>query len=167
MISKNQMMGVLLDACPSFLPAWESWLKEWSELADDLPLYLALCEFARHLIAMLERSEAESFPTIFRAVERLQEEGEHYVSEAAVIGLLEDLQNLNLHTVTEPEQFRPFLGPKSVEAWDELYAFWHEVCVFKAAGLLDRGSCPPSELDPATIQDPELRRIMQQVYRKQ
>jgi hypothetical protein len=166
MIAKDDMMGVLLDACPSFQPTWEAWLAEWAESADDLPHYLALAEFARHLIGMLERSETVRFPAIFRAVERLQLEGEHYVQEAAIVGLLEDLQNLNLHTTTQPEQFRPFLEPESAAAWDELYAFWHQVHLAKAAGLLEPQSGSAPQVDPDSIQDPKLRRMVQHLYRK-
>ncbi|MDY3554403.1 hypothetical protein R5W24_003525 [Gemmata sp. JC717] len=167
MITKCDMMGVLLDACPSFRPTWEAWLAEWAEPADDRPLYLALAEFARHLIGMLERGEAADFPAVFGAVERLQAEGEHYVREAAIVGLLEDLQNLNLHAGgTEPEQFRPFLGPESAAAWDELYVLWHNVGVLKAAGLLEPTPGPTPMVDPTTIQDPELRRVVQHVYRR-
>jgi len=61
----------------------------------DLPLYLALGDFAWHLIGMLERGETASLPAVFAAVERLHAEGEHYVREAATVGLLEALQNLN------------------------------------------------------------------------
>lgn len=167
MSAKGDMMGVLLDACPSFRPTWDAWLAEWAESTDDLPLYLALAEFARHLIGMLERAETATFPAIFGAVERLQVEGEHYVREAAVVGLLEDLQNLNVHEHgTEPEQFRPFLGPESNAAWDELYEFWHRVGAMKVAGLLEPESGPAPQVDPDTIQDPELRRFVQHLYRK-
>jgi len=166
MIAKDQMMPVLLDACPSFAPAWGAWLDEWKESADDLPLYLALAEFARHLIGLLERGETAGFPAVFQAVERLQLEGEHYVREAAIVGLLEDLQNLNLHTATAPDQFRPFLGPESAAAWDELYEFWDRVMEMKAAGLLDPESGPAPQVDPDSIQDPQLRQMMQQLYRK-
>jgi hypothetical protein len=165
-IVKEQMMEVLLDACPSFRPAWEAFLAEWRESTDDLPLYLALAEFARHLIGRLERADTASFPTIFRAVERLQVEGEHYVREAATVGLLEDLQNLNLHTATGPEQFRPFLGPESAAAWDELYGFWHTVGVLKAAGLLGPASGPSPQVNLDSIRDPKLRRIVQHLYHK-
>lgn len=168
MIAKGQMMAVLLDACPSFHPTWEAWLAEWAESANDLPLYLALSEFARHLIGMLERSETASFPAVFQAIELLQVEGEHYTREAAVVGLLEDLQNLKLHeSGTEPEQFRPFLGPESAAAWDELYRFWHAVNVNKAAALPVTGSGASPAIDPNLIQDPQLRRIIQILYRKE
>jgi len=160
------MMETLLEVCPSFRPAWESFLAYWRDEPAEMPLYLALSDFARHLIAMLARGETESFPSIFAAVERLQTEGEHYVYEAAVVGLLEDLQNLNLHDRTEPEQFRPYLGAESSKAWDELYDFWYKVRVAKAAGLLESGSGSSPQIDLESIQDPELRRIMEQLYRK-
>ena len=40
------------------------------------------------------------------------------------MGLLEDLQNTNLHTETEFEQFRPWLLPESAKWWDKLHGFW-------------------------------------------
>jgi hypothetical protein len=166
MITKDQMMGVLLKVCLSFHPTWEAFLEHWKESADDLPHYLALADFARHLIGMLERSETESFPAIFQEVERLQLEGEHYVREAAVVGLLEDLQNLNLHSTTEPEQFRPFLSPESSKAWDKLYEFWNTVHVLKQAGLLEPRSGQSLQVDVDSIQDPELRRTVELLFPK-
>ncbi len=124
MIAKDNMMGVLLDACPAFAPQWEAFRDEWREEADDLPLYLILADFARHLIGMLERGDTAGLPAVFAAIERLHVEGEHYVREAATVGL-EALQNLSLHeSGTDPEQFRPYLGPESMRWWDKLYRFW-------------------------------------------
>lgn len=124
MITKHNMMGVLIEACPSFTSKWQAFLDEWREEADDLPHYLALADLARHLIELIERGESASLTTVFAAVERLQVEGDQWVREAATIGLLEDLQNLNLHNTTNPEQFRQFLSPVSERWWDKLYRFW-------------------------------------------
>ena len=55
MIAKDDMMGVLLAACPSFAPQWQEFRDEWRDEAHDLPLYLVLADFARHLIAMVEQ----------------------------------------------------------------------------------------------------------------
>ncbi len=125
MIAKDNMMGVLVEACPSFAPQWEEFQEEWREKADDMPLYMAMADFARHLIGMVERGEMAGLPSVFAAVERLHEEGERYVREAATVGLLEDLQNVNLHkNGTVPEKFRPYLGPKSTLWWNKLDRFW-------------------------------------------
>jgi hypothetical protein len=125
MVTKDDMMGVLIDACPSFAPQWQALQGEWRAEGNDLPLYLALADFARHLIGMIERGESDGLPAVFAAVEQLHVEGERYVREAATVGLLEDLQNLNLHpNGTVPEQFRPYLGPVSARWWDKLHRFW-------------------------------------------
>lgn len=124
MIAKNDMIVVLLDACPSFAPQWRAFVEEWREEASDMPYYLALADFARHLIGMFERGEMANLRAVFAVVERLHVEGDHYVREAATVGLLEDLQNLNLHKNTHPEQFRQFLSPVSEKWWDKLYRFW-------------------------------------------
>jgi hypothetical protein len=125
MIPKDNMMGVLLDACPSFAPHWQAFQDEWRAETDDLPLYLVLGDFAQHLIDMVARGETAGLSAVFAAVERLHVEGEHYVREAATVGLLEALQNLNLHkNGSEPEQFRPYLGPESARWWDKLFRFW-------------------------------------------
>jgi hypothetical protein len=124
MINKDQMMSPLLDACPSFRPFWDAFVDEWKKEKEGLPLYLALSDFAKHLIEMLEKSETETFPQIFKVIEQWHTEGDPYVQEAATVGLLEDLQNQNIHESTEPEQFRPFLGAESEKWWDKLYGFW-------------------------------------------
>jgi hypothetical protein len=148
MITKDDMMGVLLDANPSFAPQWQAFLQEWHAEAD-LPLYLALADFARHLIGMIERGDTARLPAVFAAVERLHIEGEHYVREAATVGLLEDLQNLNLHKHgTDPEQFRPYLGPESARWWNKLYRFWEH-------GELLIDDRPPAA-EPGTASDPPM-----------
>jgi hypothetical protein len=124
MIAKGDMMGVLLAACPSFGGRWQVFLDEWQNESGELPYYVALFNFTCHLIGMLERGETASFPAIFGAVERLQVEGDPYVKEAATVGLLEDLQNQDLHLGTLPEQFRQYLGPVSERWWDKLSRFW-------------------------------------------
>jgi hypothetical protein len=124
MIVKDDMMGVLVDACPSFASDWHAFKDEWRE-ESDLPLYVVLADLARHLIGKVERGETADLPEVFAAIERLHVEGDGYVKEAATVGLLEDLQNLNLHpNGTEPEQFRPYLCPVSAQWWDKLYRFW-------------------------------------------
>jgi hypothetical protein len=125
MIVKNDMMGVLLDACPSFMPRWESFRDEWRQEADGAPPYPVLADFARHVIGMVERGEKSVLVEVFTAVERLCVEGDPYVREATVVGLLESLQNLNLHpNGTDPEQMLPYLGPASARWWRKLHQFW-------------------------------------------
>jgi hypothetical protein len=40
MITKDDMIDVLIDACPSFAPQWQAFQREWRAEGNDLPLYL-------------------------------------------------------------------------------------------------------------------------------
>ena len=123
MVRRGEMMLPMLEACPSFIPAWKQFESEW-KAEPELPLYLALSDLARHLIAMLERGDTGTFPAIFTVVERWHCEGDPYVQEAATVGLLEDMQNPGLHNHTKPAQFRAYLQPVSLKWWDKLIGFW-------------------------------------------
>ncbi len=131
MIHRDEMMSPMLEACPSFSSAWQEFISEWHDDPKGLPIYLALGDLARHLIGMLERGDTKSFPAIFAVVERWHIDGEHYVREAATVGLLEGLQNTNLHGSTRPEQFLPFLRPESLKWWKKLIGFWERGEIMK------------------------------------
>ena len=125
MISRDQMFEPLLVALPSFQCHWDEFLSEW--LGEDvLPLYLALSSLARHLVDLLAQGCDEQLRAAFRVVEQWHVEGDAYVKEAATVGLLEDLQNSNLHEGTDPEQFRRYLGPESQRWWNKVVRFWSE-----------------------------------------
>jgi hypothetical protein len=127
MIVKADLMALMLDACPTFVPAWQAFLDEWDDALEGLPLYVALGDLARHLIGLFERGDLSEMPAVFQVVERWHVDGDAYVREAASVGLLEDLQNLNLHTENiTPSQFRRLLGPESLQCWDEVAASWEE-----------------------------------------
>ncbi|WOE75414.1 DUF7674 family protein [Alterisphingorhabdus coralli] len=120
-----------LDIDPSFQGAWGDFLVEWEDYEEeggdtDLPIYLVLSDLARHLIAMLAKGETDKFRQIFQLVDRWCLEGEHYVQEAAVVGLLEDLQNEGLHSTTKPSGFEPWLLSESKYWWDKVAAFWEK-----------------------------------------
>lgn len=89
-----------------------------------MPEYLALAALARHLIACLQAGDTGRFGNVFDVVERWHLEGEHYVKQAATVGLLEDLQNENLHDTTKPTDFLPWLRPESKRYWDKVERFW-------------------------------------------
>jgi hypothetical protein len=117
------MLPLFVAAVPSFLPSWQAFVSEWKDEPPP-PLYLALSDLARHLIDELSRGEITHFPVVFGLVERCQAHGDPYVQEAVTIGLLEDLQNRNLHVTTAPSDFEVWLAPKSKAAWESLNRFW-------------------------------------------
>lgn len=123
MITKNEMMEPMLVACPSFRPDWDEFVSEWAT-EDDKPLYLALGSLARHLVTLLAAQRQLDLSRALAVVERWHVEGDAYVREAATIGLLEDLQNDNLHATTLPRDFEPLLLPESLKWWRKVEAFW-------------------------------------------
>ena len=118
-IDKWEMMALLLDACPSFGPEWQAFQQEWAAEWDDAPLYIALGDFSRHLIGLLEQRQFDQLSAALRAVEPLHTDGDDYVRNAAMAGILESLDNLNLHKTTHPNDLLPYLGTESRRWWDE------------------------------------------------
>ena len=122
-ITRDMMFVALLAADPNFTDSWQSFLEEWEEEAEK-PLYLALGELARYLIQQLECGETTYFDAIFGVVELWHIHGDLYVRQAASVGLLEGLQNSNLHRTTQPSDFKPWLRPESMRWWLKVERFW-------------------------------------------
>lgn len=118
-------MQVLVEACPSFASRFAA-----GEAADylddrgDVLEYLALGDLARHILSLITAGRLNELPATFAVVERLHIEGDHYVREAATIGLLEALQNIALHRKMEKSWITNWLGPQTKKWWDRLDDFW-------------------------------------------
>ena len=120
---RSNMFEPLLQADPSFCAKWETFLEEYRS-DDELPLYLALSELARHLIQDLETGNTHRFGAVFDVVERWHIKGHPYVKEAATVGLLEDLQNGYLHRKTSSGDFLPWLQPETLAWWTKVHELW-------------------------------------------
>lgn len=123
MISQQEMFDLVLEVDPTFQPVWDAFLDKWRDQIE-LPLYLALRDLAQHLIGKLESGQTSELQRIFKVVERWLADGDELVREAATIGLLEDLQNPNLHKTTSPDQLKQWLGPLGAMQWTEVERFW-------------------------------------------
>jgi len=123
-IDRTRMISLLLEADPSLKEPWDEFIEEWCD-EPEIPHYIVLGDFARHLVQQLEVGRTERFRAVFNVIETLQLNGDEYVQEAAVIGLLEDLQNGHLHTTTTRDDFVPWLEPESLKAWKALIKFWY------------------------------------------
>jgi len=126
----DTMMEPMLLACPSFLPDWEAFLKDWKDEPGELPVYLALADLARHLTRKVVSGDTSQFDEIFDVIELWQTHGDHYVREAATIGLLEQLQNGNMWPDPEAADyslFEPWLRPESKACWRDVIEFWEKL----------------------------------------
>ena len=121
MIVKEEVIPLLLRACPSFKPVLDKWIND----EDYTPsVYLDLGEFARHIVHLYQNSKTDEFLPVFNVIEGLHTEGDHYVKEAATIGLLETLQNNALSEKVDLNVFLAYLGPVSREYWDKVIKSW-------------------------------------------
>ncbi len=71
-----------------------------------------------------ESGETSDFQAIFDLVERCIVEGDHFVREWAVIGVLEDLQGAVLRKKLPDRSFFFWFGPRTKDYWFELHRFW-------------------------------------------
>jgi len=124
MITKEQVMPLLLVACPSFSKRWEEHLAFY-QAEDEQLLYLDLGEFAHHLVELHKAHRVEEFPAVFQAVESFHLEGDDFVKEAVTIGLLEGIQNVAGNMGVDPEEFLQYLKAQSLRWWRQLNDFWN------------------------------------------
>jgi hypothetical protein len=125
------MIPLLVGACPSFQPL----LDEHRQLYGEEILYGVLGDFAHHLLQLHRQDRTEVFPAVAQVIERLHVEGEHYVREAATIGLLEGIQNIWGNNHTDPDLFARHLLPESARWWQNLNDFWSGKSRFVGEGL--------------------------------
>jgi hypothetical protein len=124
MISRADMMTPVLAVSPSFQPIWTAFVREWQDDPNGLPLYLALSDLARYIAELHRSRNTAEIEAIFDVVESWHRDGDAYVKEAAVIGLLEDLQNTNVVGAGVPEELARYLGPASARWWGKVEEFW-------------------------------------------
>lgn len=94
MISRDEVIPLLLEACPSFRPIWEKEVKDGINLEDDGTrlYYVGAGDFAHHLVSLVKAGQLEEFAAVLAVFERLHLEGDDYVKELATIGYLEGLE---------------------------------------------------------------------------
>lgn len=120
-IVKSEAFALLLAACPYAHKGWDEHLLEYQD--EDMP-YMGMAVFARHLVELANQDNTESFPAVFRVVERLVVEGDEEVRGLAVVGLLESIQNNASWTEQGNKVFLRWLHPTSRAAWRELEELW-------------------------------------------
>jgi hypothetical protein len=114
-------MPLFLEACPSFGEKWE---EHRAFKADEQLLYVDMGEFAHHLVELHKSNQTTEFPRVFDIIERLHIDGDHYVKEAATIGMLEGIQNVASNNGVDRRVFVPYLGKESLKWWRQLNDFW-------------------------------------------
>lgn len=127
MITKNEVMDIFLHACPLFKKYWFSQhINDIWDRSSETILYTDFSFLARHVMNSFLNNTVEDLPTIFNIVENLLIDGDEFVKEATVVGLLEDIQNLVLSNGNELNLFLMYFGTETLKQWNELIIYWEE-----------------------------------------
>jgi hypothetical protein len=121
MITKPQVMPLLLEACPGFQPAWQEHLDWWK--GEEPGVYNDTSEFARYIVESFESGQTSEFPKAFATIERILNEGDQESRDIAGIGVIESLQTIASHSCGG-DVFIPWLGTTSRRAWAEIEKMW-------------------------------------------
>lgn len=126
MITRDEVMPLLLAACPSFASTWADLEHDDVHVNDDGTRlhYLDASMFATHLVELHRSGRDDEVRAAFVVIERLHLEGDPYVSELATIGYLEDVEGDVAAHPDELAFFESVLGPESARWWRGLQAFW-------------------------------------------
>lgn len=128
MISRDDVMPMLLAACPSFAPIWQGLEHDAVHLDEESGTRLHYGDasvFAVHLVDLMRHRHDEQIRRSFEVIETLHVEGDAYVRELATIGFLEGVQNHAGHSPdVSPDDFLPYLGAETRRWWRGLDAFW-------------------------------------------
>lgn len=136
MIGVDEMMPLLVDACPSYAEAWCR--HQLDDTFDEALPYEHLGDLSRHLVDLLECGDLRELASVSSAIERLFVEGSDFVREAATMGLLESLQNAGANRRVSLEPLVGVLGTESQRWWRSLNAFWDGRIPYVGADLAGR-----------------------------
>ena len=122
MITKSQVIPLLLEASPSFQPAWQKHVAYWN--GQEAGCFNDAAEFARLLVVSFERGDTSEFPAVFATIEEILNEGDSQARDVAAIGILEDLQTIGSNHSCGADVFVQWLGPTSHAAWAQIARMW-------------------------------------------
>jgi hypothetical protein len=129
-------------------------------------------ELANHIVDAYEHGSTAQFGRLFSAVESVLQNADSELQSLIGVGLFEDIQNIASHRSFGPAVFRPWLGPSSLMTWDEVDEGMQKVAAWTLRQRArwwqfwrkHRGFNPETALPQ--VENPELRKIVEQMYRK-
>jgi hypothetical protein len=127
-VTPEEAIEELIRACPSFEPAWRTFLAE--EYPDAAPghegrlPYVDVAGLSDQVVDCLANGRVTELPAYFAALEGLYHEAGPILENFLTIGVLESIQNIALGRNLELTAFIPWLGPRTLQEWDALIAFW-------------------------------------------
>lgn len=129
MISKEEMLELIVASCPSFKSIYDKEFVSkdeslWFDDNGEVNYYIVLGDFAKHVVELFRDGKTDEVSKVFSVVERLHNDGDNYVKEAVTIGFLEGIQNVAGNNNVHPKEFVQFLKPETKKWWQNLNDFW-------------------------------------------
>ena len=81
MITRNRIIPLVLEACPSFHTVWGE--EQLASGSEDHVLYVAFGAFAGHLQSLQRHGQTSEFPGVNLTISRLGQEGDEDVRKLA------------------------------------------------------------------------------------
>ncbi|MCA1622200.1 MAG: hypothetical protein LC768_04530 [Acidobacteria bacterium] len=98
MITKEEMMPLLIDACPSFRPTYEG----LNEFHGEILYYNLLDDFADHIFGLHYNNETRETQKVFEIIEKIKQEGDDEAKELILVyffgGIDSNIRKLKLKT---------------------------------------------------------------------
>ncbi|GAB5410569.1 MAG: hypothetical protein BalsKO_29340 [Balneolaceae bacterium] len=122
MLNLEDIVPMMLKACPSAREAWSEHLEWWEgEKAGD---YNDIAVFSHHIVHCFKTGNEKEIKAAFKTIEKLINEGSDDVRGVAVVGFLEGVQNISSHEDFGYSVFEPYLHSSSKQGWYELIELW-------------------------------------------
>ena len=110
MITKEQVVPAILEACPFYE---ETWKKHFAFYEEDL-LYVFVPDLVNSVVELDTENKQQEILSVFKVIEKLLVEGDKDVKNIIKIGVLEDFRYIfGKHF----EKFSKYLKPNSLKFW--------------------------------------------------
>jgi len=123
LIIKENMFPEILSIYPKLTPYWHEFHEEWAEV-DEKPLYLILSKLADLIVGDFKSGQKSTLKCLFSLIEKFVLDGDQYVREAAIVGLLEEIQTKSQRNNVDISSMFPLMGEHTKSKWVALQKFW-------------------------------------------
>ena len=130
MIDKSQIWPLILRSTPSFQNEFDQ--KSSADVGLD---YMIAANYGRHLLRLYQTGETKIFPALSQTIEQLIVEGDVYVSEFAVIGILEGIVLTWRDENIDTKYLAQHLLPTSLAYWESIAKFWNGEIAYVGADI--------------------------------
>ena len=124
MITREEVMNLFIEACPSFKENWEAYISSEEDRNSSTVLYSDLTCLANYLVGQIDNEMMLETKTVFDMIEQLLHQGDTFVKEAITVGLLEDIQNKLINQSIDLNVFNRYMLAETKKSWGDLFDFW-------------------------------------------